>query len=247
MERLLIGQVLPRVRHGKAIADHSLTLMPLLGGGRRTRDYVLTHEAVAGGLLEVRAPESQNGPVTAWTRAASLILLPDGQEVCCEGHSAVLTRPLCLRRLSRTSLPTAPQSERRILPWQPGPDPDWPAPPCPFGACGVIAFVGGAFLAMDLFDSPSAVSSLWHGLIRGYRQAAMNGSEDAASADSDPGAVIARIAGMAASQEESAGLGTQLLFERAGLSGTALSLDGHLVHLHAGREDGRPTGTPRTP
>lgn len=105
--------------------------------------------------------------------------------------------------------------------------------PYPSGACGVVAAVCGRFVAMDAFDSPSTLETIWGRLVASY---AMDAE---AVTDHAPKTFTAKAAGVllehVAEQQcqafDAVGLGEDLRFEADDVLGQGLRVEGYLLHL----------------
>ncbi len=94
---------------------------------------------------------------------------------------------------------------------------------------GVIAFVSGRPVAMDLFDRAESLSKMWPRLVSGYSLDALGMP---ANAGWEKGATFLRFAGEAAmTMHEGLGLGMDVTLTSDHIVGNALSYDGGVVHM----------------
>ena len=107
--------------------------------------------------------------------------------------------------------------------------------PCPEGARGVVAAIGGRFVAVDLFDRPATLRRVWPRLVAGYALDAI------ASLDEEPQhfgvadaqTVLEEVGGVPCQPCPSVGLGQDWRFESPDLLGHALVVDDTCLHLSA--------------
>jgi hypothetical protein len=100
------------------------------------------------------------------------------------------------------------------------------------GQVGVVAVIGGAPVAVDLFDKPETLDAYWEAIISGY---ALDGL-DADEKPTDALAVQAFVDQLDQVVEEpvrAVGLGDEIHFESDQVAGAALMWDDVLVHLSA--------------
>ncbi len=105
--------------------------------------------------------------------------------------------------------------------------------PYPSGACGVVAAVGGRFVAADVFDSPATLEVLWPRLIASY---AVDAERDDARSDKTFSAkaasvILEYVAQQQADAFKTVGLGYDLRFETDQMIGQGRIVEGCLLHL----------------
>jgi len=115
---------------------------------------------------------------------------------------------------------------------------------------GVIAFAGGRPIALDAFDPPSTLASVWERLVRGYAMDAIGVAPAVASVDSRVARrflVEASDPDSDATAHEGVGLGVDVLVTSATTVAAGLTWNGGVVHLAAFPrvEDGRRAARPR--
>jgi len=107
--------------------------------------------------------------------------------------------------------------------------------PYPADTCGVVAAVGGRFVAVDAFDSPSTLEAIWTRLVASYAM-------DAEAAPNKRGkpftakaveALLKRIADQPCQAFDAVGLGRDLRFEAKDVLGQGLLVENRLLHLSA--------------
>jgi hypothetical protein len=123
----------------------------------------------------------------------------------------------------------------------PGPTPD---------QSGVLAVAGGHVLALDLFDRPDTLASVWDRLIGGYAVDALTAPEPADRAvDEDTARAFVSRAGAssnAVTSHEGVGLGIDVLITSSATVTNALTWEGAVVHLASfSAPDVTPRGTGR--
>jgi hypothetical protein len=105
--------------------------------------------------------------------------------------------------------------------------------PYPSATCGVVAAVCGRFVAMDAFDSPSTLETIWGRLVASYAMDAEASPEKSDKTFSARAAAV--LVEHAADQEcqafASVGLGNDLRFQADDVLGQALEAQGHLLHM----------------
>jgi len=104
---------------------------------------------------------------------------------------------------------------------------------------GVIAFVSGRPVAMDLFDRPEILAKMWSRLVSGYSLDAIGMP---ANAGWEKGATFMRLAGEAnMTMHEGLGLGMDVTLQSDRIVGNALTHEGGVVHMALfPRSDQRP-------
>jgi hypothetical protein len=95
---------------------------------------------------------------------------------------------------------------------------------------GVIACVGGVPVALDAFDKPETLGSLWSRLVSGYALDAL-GCRPAPARDEAITAFIEDAAGAHITTHEGVGLGTDAVITSRPIVGSALMWEGGVVHL----------------
>lgn len=105
----------------------------------------------------------------------------------------------------------------------------------PAGARGVIAAIDGRFAAMDLFDKPTTLGSIWSRLITGYAMDAIAAGHDKARQFTAKGAhaLVEHLAQLECQAFASAGIGQDWRFEAPDVLGQALVYEGVCLHLSA--------------
>ena len=103
------------------------------------------------------------------------------------------------------------------------------------GSRGVIAAIGGRFVAMDLFDKPETLGRIWPRLITGYALDAMALANAKATVFSakGAGAVLEHLRDAACQSCPTVGLGRDWRFETTAVVGQALIHEETCVHLSA--------------
>jgi len=105
--------------------------------------------------------------------------------------------------------------------------------PYPSGACGVVAAIGGRFVAMDVFDSPTTLAVIWHRLVASYAMDA----ESAVDAPNKPFSakavevLLEHVAEQQCQAYAAVGLGHDLRFDAPNLLGQGLEVGKHLLHM----------------
>jgi hypothetical protein len=106
-----------------------------------------------------------------------------------------------------------------------------PAP----GQSGVLAVAGGRVLALDLFDRPETLASVWDRLVRGYAVDALTLAEPRDREADVPAAraflTDAAATGNDATCHEGVGLGIDVLITSPATVTSALTWQGAVVHL----------------
>ena len=106
--------------------------------------------------------------------------------------------------------------------------------PCPDGARGVVAAIGGRLVCADVFDSPAVMARLWRKLIGSYALDALEaGDEGKRPSPSVENARTFLLLPAVAHVEPFAapGIGTSLRLKAGDASGSALVLDETVVHI----------------
>jgi hypothetical protein len=100
------------------------------------------------------------------------------------------------------------------------------------GASGLVCFVPGATPFAEMFDSPATCRKVWGRLVRSIAFEAMTTDESPEAKDSGSAARSLIEAAKPGRTEEAStpGAGQELRIEGEGVSGSALLLDGQLVH-----------------
>ena len=119
--------------------------------------------------------------------------------------------------------------------------------PCAEGQIGFAAFINGRLMGVDLVAWAPAWKKLHAKVVRSYAMEARARHRDSGTVP-DPAAVGELLQQLSASevrQFPSLGIGVDLRYEGAGLLGSCLAADGHVIHLAlfprsgARRNDGR--------
>jgi len=105
----------------------------------------------------------------------------------------------------------------------------------PDGVCGVVAAIGGAFVAMDVFDRPETLGRIWRRLITGYAIDAIGRRKHAEGTFSAGAAevLLEHVGQIECTPCPSVGAGTDWRFEAPDIVGQALIADQVCVHLCA--------------
>lgn len=104
---------------------------------------------------------------------------------------------------------------------------------CPPRACGVI-FACAGFFGMDLFDQPETLAQFFPKLVRSYALDALDSEKMPAIPPASAALSFLKHAGAAPSVTEPAvGLGKDLRFAGASVSGAALWAEGRYIHICA--------------
>ncbi|MGI8775371.1 MAG: ARPP-1 family domain-containing protein [Actinomycetota bacterium] len=94
---------------------------------------------------------------------------------------------------------------------------------------GVIAFVSGHPVAMDLFDRPDTLTKMWSRLVSGYSMDALGVP---ANGGWEKGATFLRyVAEAPATMHEGLGLGMDVTFASDHIVGNALTHEGGVIHM----------------
>jgi hypothetical protein len=104
------------------------------------------------------------------------------------------------------------------------------------GQVGMLVAIGGAFRVLDYVSDVTAFATLHGPLVQGYALDAVDPrvrSQGSGPSRDDARDVLALLLRAAPSARPGVGLGEQLAFEGAPLSGTGLACDGELVALSA--------------
>jgi len=107
--------------------------------------------------------------------------------------------------------------------------------PWPDGAQGVIAAIGGKFVALDLFDKAETLHRVWPRLMTGYALDAL-GQEKATCrpfTSNGAGAVLEHLGGITSQPCPSVGVGQDWRFESKAVVGQALVAEDVCVHMSA--------------
>lgn len=113
------------------------------------------------------------------------------------------------------------------------------------GQKGVVAFVGGRPICLDVFDRSSTLSTLWKGLVGSYYADALAqapGSEEMAGRLTSDWLVDVKAA--RASQHEGVGIGYNVVRTQAALSANSLVVSDAVVHLAAFLQDPKSSDGP---
>lgn len=104
-----LRQYVPQLTPNEAVGFRQLTLVPVVGGGRRFRDYLLASEAIEAGLLTVtEVSESGSVPELLATNSSDKpILLLDGEELQGARQNRILNTTVLLPAHAKTSFPVS--------------------------------------------------------------------------------------------------------------------------------------------
>lgn len=106
----------------------------------------------------------------------------------------------------------------------------FPAPAS--GQTGVVAFVGDRPLAVDAFDRPSTLASMWPRLVRGYAADALGVAPATVASDAATAFLSTACSAEAeATAHEGVGLGIDVIVTSSSTVATALTWHGGVVHL----------------
>lgn len=106
--------------------------------------------------------------------------------------------------------------------------------PCPEGARGVVAAIGGRLACADIFDSPAVMKKLWGKLVESYALDAIELGDDIKVPSPRPEDVMAFLllpAVAGAEPFDAPGIGKSLRLKAGEASGSALVLEETVVHL----------------
>ena len=97
-----------KLETAEAIGHLNLTLVPLRGAGHGRLDYILSEEAIEGGMLTVtEVSESGSVPeLLAENKSEKMILLLDGEELVGAKQNRILNTTVLLRAKSKTRIPS---------------------------------------------------------------------------------------------------------------------------------------------
>ena len=105
----------------------------------------------------------------------------------------------------------------------------------PAEARGIMAAIGGHFVALDLFDKPATLERIWARLITGYAMDAIARDQEADKSKrftaKGAAALLEHVGEIQCRAFPSVGLGEDWRFEAADVLGQALVADGDCVHL----------------
>jgi len=103
------------------------------------------------------------------------------------------------------------------------------------GQSGVLAYVDGEPVALDLFDQPSTLARLWQGVIGSYVAESLIPRSGGRTADVKAALEWIWMAGAGeATRHRAVGLGESVSITGGGLHTSALVVDGVAVHIAAG-------------
>lgn len=110
--------------------------------------------------------------------------------------------------------------------------------PYPEEARGVVVAIGGKFVAVDLFDKPGTLQSLWSRLILGYAvdaaaRANAKGKKSDAFTAKGAAVLLEHVGEIVCRPCPSVGVGDDWRFEAEDILGQALIAQGQCVHLSA--------------
>ena len=105
--------------------------------------------------------------------------------------------------------------------------------PYPSDACGVVAAIGGQFVALDAYDSPSALEALWDRLVASYAMDAELATESKSKGFTAKAAaaLLEHVADQQAQAFDAVGLGRDLRFEAKDMLGQALAVEKQMLHM----------------
>ena len=98
---------------------------------------------------------------------------------------------------------------------------------------GVLALAGGSPLALDVFDRPATLASLWAGLVGSYAADALLAPPGPGGSAADAAALVAALARGEASTHPAVGVGEVVFLSSAYATVSALVVGAALVHLAA--------------
>jgi hypothetical protein len=100
------------------------------------------------------------------------------------------------------------------------------------GQLGLLAFVGGRFLALDLVSSPTAWAALHPRIVSGHALEALRVAPGMPTPFAAAAAVLTRVSTLpTATAAAPEGIGRELRADGAGMKGAGVLLDGELVQL----------------
>ncbi|MEI7837441.1 MAG: DUF6569 family protein [Planctomycetota bacterium] len=116
--------------------------------------------------------------------------------------------------------------------------------PYPAGARGVMAAIGGRFVAADIFDNPRTLEAVWPRLITGYALDALSQEKETPKLFTAKAAeiLLEHFGQIACETRPTVGVGEDWRVEADDVVGQALIADGVCVHMSAfpnDRSDGR--------
>jgi hypothetical protein len=105
----------------------------------------------------------------------------------------------------------------------------------PAEARGIMAAIGGHFVALDLFDKPATLERIWARLITGYAMDAIARDQEADKSKrftaKGAAALLEHVGEIECRAFPSVGLGEDWRFEAADVLGQTLVVEGECVHL----------------
>ena len=106
------------------------------------------------------------------------------------------------------------------------------------GQCGMVLGMNGRIVTMDVVSRPDVYADLHRPLLTGYMLDALAHVDGTAAAPEAAEEFLGALANATRTPGPSAGLGTDLRINGAGVVGSGLELDGELIQLTAFRTDG---------
>jgi hypothetical protein len=114
------------------------------------------------------------------------------------------------------------------------------------GQTGVVAVVGDAVSALDVFDKPETLTSVWPRLVAGYAVDALDGAKMTSFDPHKVGAFLATARGADLQAHPAVGLGSEVTAMASDIIGGALVWEGGVPHLALFPREGRDPEAPRT-
>lgn len=107
--------------------------------------------------------------------------------------------------------------------------------PCPEEAVGVIAFIDGQFVALDLFDRTTSLQRIWNRLVAGYAADALAGRTPRVgqASEIDSSYLLKALGETEFDELPGTDLGSDCRFESGVLAGSALVYEGRAIHVTA--------------
>jgi hypothetical protein len=103
--------------------------------------------------------------------------------------------------------------------------------PCPEGAVGVVAVIGGRPVCADIFDQARTLEKLWARILKSYALDALrDGKKGAKPVEAAPGSFIRPEKFTEFSAFDSIGLGQDVRFAGPGFTASALVVESTVVH-----------------
>lgn len=101
------------------------------------------------------------------------------------------------------------------------------------GAVGMAVAIGGHLVGLDTFDQPATASRVWRKLVRSYALDALRVPDSDAAEAGPVREFLARVCAAKVEEFPSIGLGVDVRIEDRSVEGSALMIEGVVVHLVA--------------